>query len=296
MNQTALSQNDRRPRPPADTRGSRAAILKTIDLPGRVRLQYAEQGDPAGVPVVLLHGYSDSWRSYELVLPHLPPWMHAFALSQRGHGDSERPEAGYHPSDFAADVAAFLDAHGLDRALVVGHSLGSHMAQRFALEYPERTLGVALLGSFFSFAENPGVAELTAAISAMTDPVDRQFVLEFQQSTLAQEIPAAYLQAIVRESLKLPARVWRAVLADLLAGQHWEQLGRIAAPAVILWGDRDLFCPRSDQDAFVAAIPGARLLVYEGAGHAFHWEEPARCAADLTAFAESLTASGDTRT
>jgi alpha-beta hydrolase superfamily lysophospholipase len=57
----------------------------------------------AGVPVILLHGITDSWRSFEPVLPHLPASIRAFALSQRGHGDSERPAAGYHPRDFAAD-------------------------------------------------------------------------------------------------------------------------------------------------------------------------------------------------
>jgi non-heme chloroperoxidase len=129
-----------------------------------------------------------------------------------------------------------------------------------------------------------------AAISVLTDPVDRQFVLEFQKSTLAQEIPEAYLEAVVHESLKLPARVWKVVLTTLVAGEHWMHLPRIEAPTVVLWGDQDLFCPRADQEAFLAAILGSRLLVYQGAGHALHWEEPARCAADLTAFAESLTA------
>ena len=262
--------------------------LKTIDLPGRVRLQYAEGGDPDGVPMVLLHGFTDSWRSYELVLPHLPPWIHAFALSQRGHGDSERPQVGYHPRDFAADVAAFLECHGIERAIVVGHSMGSHMAQRFALDYPERVLGIALLGSFFRFTDKPGVAELLAAIAAMKDPVDTQFVVDFQKSTLAMDVPPGYFDAIVQESLKLPARVWQAVLTQLVAGNHHEHLGRIQAPTIILWGDRDTFCPRADQDAFLAAIRHSRLLVYEGAGHALHWEEPTRCAADLTAFAESL--------
>jgi non-heme chloroperoxidase len=252
------------------------------------RLQYAEQGDPSGIPVVMLHGYSDSWRSFEPLLPHLPPWIHAFALSQRGHGESERPGTGYDPSDLASDVAAFLDAQGIGRAMVIGHSMGSHVGQRFALEFPSRTMGIALLGSFFRFADNPGVIELMAAVRALTDPVDRGFALEFQKSTLAREIPPEYLEAVVQESLKLPATVWRAVAEELLTSEHWVRLGRIAAPTLILWGDRDLFCPRSDQDAFAATIPGARLLVYEGGGHAFHWEDPRRSAADVTAFIESV--------
>ena len=65
--------------------------VKTVTLSNGLRLPYVEQGHAAGVPVVLLHGITDSWRSYECVMPHLPPSMRAFALTQRGHGDADRP-------------------------------------------------------------------------------------------------------------------------------------------------------------------------------------------------------------
>ncbi len=66
-------------------------MLPTIDravLPTGVTLPYAVSGDPAGIPVLMLHGLSDSWRSFEGVLPYLPPGIRAYALSQRGHGDA----------------------------------------------------------------------------------------------------------------------------------------------------------------------------------------------------------------
>src|SRR3712207_2117749 len=67
------------------------------------RLHYAEYGDPGGEALVLLHGYSDSWYSYSRLLPLLAPERYrAYALDQRGHGDSERPPTGYTPDDFAA--------------------------------------------------------------------------------------------------------------------------------------------------------------------------------------------------
>ena len=79
---------------------------KSIDLPGRPTLSYVEQGDPAGVPIMLLHGVSDSCHSFAPLLPCLPPSLHVLAISQRGHGDSERPRFGYTPRDFAADLDA----------------------------------------------------------------------------------------------------------------------------------------------------------------------------------------------
>ncbi|HEY3189788.1 MAG TPA: alpha/beta hydrolase, partial [Solirubrobacteraceae bacterium] len=66
------------------------------------------------------------------------------------------------------------------------------------------------------------------------------------------------------------------------------RLGAIAAPALILWGDRDELCPRAGQEALAAAIPGARLETYAGTGHAPHWEQAERAAGDVVAFAEAI--------
>jgi non-heme chloroperoxidase len=65
-----------------------APMIKSVELPNRIQLQYVEQGDPARIPLLLLHGVTDSRHSFELVLPHLPESIHAFALTQRGHGDA----------------------------------------------------------------------------------------------------------------------------------------------------------------------------------------------------------------
>jgi len=103
-----------------------------------VRLEYAEYGEADGTPIVFLHGLTDSWRSFERVLPLLPSSVHAFAVSQRGHGESTRPQSGYLLSDMSDDLDAFLDAVGIDRAVVVGHSLGASVAQRFAVDHKAR--------------------------------------------------------------------------------------------------------------------------------------------------------------
>jgi Predicted hydrolases or acyltransferases (alpha/beta hydrolase superfamily) len=263
-------------------------VIKSVELPNRVKLQYVEQGDPTGVPLLLLHGITDSWHSYERVLPHLPTHLHAFALSQRGHGDADRPLAGYHPRDFAADLKAFMDTLKLRPAVIAGHSMSSVIAQRFALDYPECTRGIVLIGSFITLRGNPGVSDLWDVVSKLRDPIDPRFALEFQQSTLARAVPQVFLETVVKESLKVPARVWRAALETLMEIDHSGDLYKIEAPALIVWGDQDSLCPCSAQESLRAAITGSRLVVYQGTGHAPHWEEPERFAADLVAFTESL--------
>ena len=260
-------------------------VIHAVTLPNQVTLPYVEQGDPGGVPVLLLHGITDSWHSFEGVLPHLPTSLHTFALSQRGHGDATRPATGYYPQDFAADLAAFMDTLKLGPAVVVGHSMGSYIAQRFALDYPDRTLGLVLMGSCTTVRGNPVAIGLwDSVVSTLTDPIDPGFVREFQQSTLARPVPQTLFDTVVQESLKVPARVWKAALAALLDTDFSVELSKITAPTLIVWGDQDTFFRRREQEALASAIAGAQLMVYPGAGHGFHWEEPARFAADLVAF------------
>lgn len=264
-----------------------AAEIKSIELSTGVTLQYLEQGDSSGVPVLFLHGLSDSWHSFERVLPHLPEFIRAFALTQRGHGDSSRPAGGYASRDFAADVAAFMDALHLEAAVIVGHSMGSFAARRIAIHYPERTLGLVLIGSFAT-EDNPGVAEVQEMVSTLTDPVDPDFVREFQESTLAKPVPQTFFETVVQESLKVPARVWRSAAAGVSGDDSARELHKIEAPTLILSGDRDELCPRNDQEALTAAIEGSRLVVYPGTGHGLHWEEPERFASDLVTFIQTI--------
>jgi non-heme chloroperoxidase len=265
----------------------RTAEIQTAGLSTGVTLPYVEQGDPDGVPVLMLHGLTDSWRSFEPVLPYLPASVRAFAVTQRGHGDAERPEAGYTPRDLAADAVAFLDAVGVESAIVVGHSMGATVAQRVALDHPDRVRGLVSAGSFLSFAANAEAAGLWEYVSTeLGDPIDAAFAREFQESTLAGPIAATQLDTFVAETQKVPARVCRAALAGLMESDVTAELPAITAPTLVVHGDRDAMCLRSDQDAIVAAVPGARLEVYAGAGHAMHWEQPERFAADLTDFAQ----------
>lgn len=261
---------------------------KTIELPNKVKLEYAEQGDANGTPVIFLHGLSDSWHSYERVFPHLHPSIHAYAISLRGHGDSDRPESGYDPANFAADVAAFMKKLKIKSAVIVGHSMSSTITQRFALDYPNLTKAVVLIGTMATYANNPGVVEFNKQVAALTDPVDPAFAKEFQVSTIAQPIPAPYLDTVINESLKLPARVWKAAINGLMNSDYTKSLAQLKKPALIIWGAKDTFAPEADQHKLNSVISKSKLLVYQNAGHAVHWEEPKQFVKDLYSFVQSV--------
>jgi pimeloyl-ACP methyl ester carboxylesterase len=262
--------------------------LKSAELSNGLKLPYVEQGDETGVPVVFVHALAESWRSFEPVLANLPPTIHAFAVTQRGHGDADRPAAGYGLEAFSSDLAAFVDAVGFEAAVIVGSSSGGYVTQRFGADHPERTLGLVLVGAPRSLRDKPGVSEIFAVVSELSDPIDPAFAREVVESTLFRPVPPAFLEAMIDESLKAPAHVWKATFQGLLEAAPPTETGTISAPTLILWGDRDGFLPRGDQEALAAAIPGSRLVIYEGTGHVVHWEEPERVAADVVAFAEGI--------
>ena len=255
-----------------------------IQLPGNVELEYVEQGTASGTPVIFLHGITDSWHSFESTLPHLPKSLRAFAITQRGHGHSFKPDAAYQMKDFAADIAAFIKAKHLGQAVIVGHSMGGLVAQQLALDYPHLIKAIVIVDSDASFIDNPGMPEFLNEVTQLTDPVAFEFADAFQKSTLSRPIDSAYYQLLVGESLKVPAHVWREAMQQTLYANFTSQLPMIQKPTLIFWGSKDSICPHKDQEILQKGIQGSKLIVYEGVGHALHWEEPERFVKDLVSF------------
>jgi non-heme chloroperoxidase len=255
----------------------------TSRLASGPKVHYAEQGDPGGEPILFLPAYADSWFSYSRVLALLPA-HHAFALDQRGHGASERPTCCYRVEDFAADAMAFLDTVGVERATLVGHFGSCFVARRVAVTQPERVARLVLSGSPAGSLPTQVAVGLQAAVRSLADPVPVDFVREFQAGAAHVPLPEPFLEGLVAESRKLPARVWRDAADGLVAFDDTAELGRIAAPTLLVWGDRDGLLPPQEQQRLAAAIPGASSRVYPDTGHSPHWERPERFAADLDAF------------
>ncbi len=214
---------------------------------------------------------------------HLPSRVRALVLDQRGFGESERPASGYDVSDFAADVARFLDALAIERAIIVGHSFGSFVARAVAIDHPARVSRLALIGTGAT-AANAVTREMQASVQHLEDPVPLAFAREFQASTAYAPLPPDFFSRIIGESIKLPARLWREVFDRLLAYDDRERWPRITAPTLVLWGERDALFRRVDQDRFVAAVSGATFRMYPEVGHCPNWECPELVAADLGAF------------
>ena len=263
-------------------------LEKSIDLPTGVTLSYVEHGRTDGIPVIFLHGFPDSWRSFEYVLDKFPANLHAIAISQRGHGNSTKTARTDHTKYFAGDVAAFIREKNLGPCIIVGHSFGGLITQRFAIDYPELTKAIVIIGSEPSFADNAGIPEFASEIKKFSDPIDPKFAEAFQWSTVAKPIDSAEMNMFIGQSLMVPAQVWNSVGDLLMATDFSKELRNIKVPALILWGDRDGLCNWNGQQQLKEGLTNSRFVVYKGTGHSIHWEDGDRFVVDVVAFVSTL--------
>jgi len=261
-----------------------------LRLPDGRAFELVEQGRRGGRPVLLLHGITDTWRSFEPVLPSLPEDWHVVSLSQRGHGGSDEA-ASYRTREFAADAAAVMQALGIAPAIVVGHSMGAANALRVAIDFPEQVRGIVAAGAFASFADKPELASFVEQqVFCLDDTVPHALADAFQRDTIAGPVAPGLVETMVAECLRTPAATWKGAFAGLLEDDFGAELGRIGVPVLLAWGDADSFVPEADQRRLQRALPQATRSVFRGVGHALHWERPERFAAELRSFVASVEA------
>ena len=236
--------------------------VKSVKLSTGPSLDYVEKGNTHGTPVLFLHGLTDSWISFETVMKRLPAHIHGFAITQRGHGDSDKPATGFTPKDFASDVAAFIQELKLGPVFIAGHSMGGLVGLRFAIDYPHLTRGLIIIDSDPFLKSNPGMTEFLEAVNQLKDPVDSVFAAEFQNSTLAKQIDPDKLRVFIGESLKAPAYVWKEAMRGLLESDLRAETKNITCPTLILWGEKDDICLKQGQEQLDMSIKNTILISY----------------------------------
>ena len=261
---------------------------QSISLSTGVTLSYVESGNRSATPILFLHGFTDSWRSFEKVIPLFPTDLHIISITHRGHGNSSKPEDGYAMKDFAGDIAAFIKAKELGPCIIVGHSLGGLITQQFALDHPALAKAIAIVGSDAAFGNNPGLPEFRDEINQLSGTIDYAFADAFQKSTISKPVDSAYIAQCVSESMKVPLRVWKDIINEIIKVDLSNQLYKIKVPVLILWGTKDAICSLDDQKLMKEKIRNSTLRIYEGTGHSLHWEDPERFTDDIVKFVNSL--------
>lgn len=242
-----------------------------------------------GRVLVCLHGIGSSAGSFRPMLGHLPEDWDVIAWNAPGYGGSDPLTADWPTeADYAAALGRFLDALGLGVVTLVGHSLGTLMAARFAADAPERVGALILAASAQGHGKAPGDLSKAAAarIDAITTKGARAVAEDRGPRLLADpdgrpEARARVVDAMAR--VTLPG--YGQAVKMLASGRLTDSLSRVTAPAMVIWGSGDIITPRAQSEAAAAAL-GTDIHEIPGSGHACHVETPADFAAALRASPE----------
>ncbi len=260
------------------------SLKKEVRLTNGTKLAYVELGDPKGEPLLLLHGYTDSSRSWSLAAPHLAGYR-LLIPDQRGHGAADAPTCCYGISDYAYDAVLFMDALGVQRASIAGHSMGSMVAIQMAAQYPERVSRIVLIGSTALAPVQRG-AWLYDQVAALKWPLDpaSPFMREWHPANQPTPIDPAFAAAVMTELLAVPERAWRGVMRELLGVPVGRHAADVKVPVLILSGGKDPLFPAEHHASLLKAFPGAEAHVFPDLGHNPIWEKPADLSAAITRF------------
>ena len=280
----------------------RDAESRFVDLPGGFHVHYQDQGDPNRPLLVLLHGFGDSYTSWEGWARELKPKFRVISLDFPGHGLTRAPDGYVLSSAGLADfVDVFAAALALPKFAVAGNSMGGGAAWQLAVRHPDRLNALILLDAAgFPNEKPPG--EIPLAFRILQYPLGRVLLRNIDNRPLIDE---GLKTDVYDKSVITPAFVdrWaefqrapghRTILMGLDPRAHSqataELLGTIRVPTLILHGENDPLIEPASAGKFAAAIPGARQITYPQVGHLPQIEIPQRSAADVAAFLEALPA------
>jgi pimeloyl-ACP methyl ester carboxylesterase len=241
-------------------------LKKAVTSDG-AELAWTEEG--SGEPLLLVAGQATGMAGWDPVVPGLARSFRVIRFDHRGIGASSEGSAeNYTTPAFAADAVAVLDAAGVRRAHVYGHSMGGRTAQWMAVDFPDRVASLILAATSAGDARGP--ARTAAATAALTsgDPA-RMAPLFFSPGFVEQNpaVVAAFFR--VQASAAVKSRHFRASRLH----DAWDVLSSIQAPALVIHGSEDALAPVASAVEMAGRIPDAQLIRVDGGRHGLHLED-----------------------
>ncbi|MEO8897596.1 MAG: alpha/beta fold hydrolase [Candidatus Dormibacter sp.] len=265
-----------------------------VAAPDGALLAVTVEGD--GPPLLLIPGLGATRVVFRPLMPLLTAHFRVAVYDQRGIGGSQLTTGPYTTAQLAGDAVAVLDALSIDRATVLGGSFGGLVAQEVAVGYPDR-LHVLVLA-----ATGPGRAHLVeepdpAAVGALLGKSARspeeayRIACTVLYSREFQEAHPDFIEQQISDRATRPidGRAFRAQLDASRGHDAWDGLSSIAAPTLVLHGSEDAVIPLANARLLAERIPGATMVVFDGAGHLFFHEEPERTAAVIVEFVSGVS-------
>lgn len=254
-----------------------------------IELHYRDDG--AGQPVLFIQGLGVDHRGWAAVAAPLSKRFRCISFDNRDVGRSSQVAADYDVLDMAADALGLLDVLGIERADIVGQSMGGVIAQEIAIRHPQRVHRLVLVSTYTSGdPRGRAIFEAQAMLRRILPREDycrATFWSVYSHQDYRRE---GFVDDMVRRTaandLWQPQDAYERHVRAVLSGYTEDRLHEIHAPTLILAGDEDILTPLRFQHALAAAIPRNRLAIVEGAGHGLIWSHPERVVEHVAAFLE----------
>ncbi len=248
-----------------------------------MRIEWESTGE--GPPLLLIQGLGYGRWGWDPIVPGLAVRHRVVSFDNRGIGGSDKPEGPYTASQMAGDALQVLDEAGIERAHVLGASLGGMIAQELAVAAPER-IDRLVLGCTTPGGPNAvPMPEVTMRLFAEVQSLAPEVALRrFIENALGEEPPTELVDELFARRVANPPDQagWEAQAA---AGMGFQGVGEdITAPTLILAGTADNVVDYRNAELLAARIPGARVELFEGSGHLFFWEQPHECVRIIDGF------------
>lgn len=258
-----------------------------------IQIYYEIHG--SGAPLVLISGLGYSLWQWHRMIPLLACHFMVIAFDNRGVGQSDKPAGAYTAQMLAADTLGLLDALGIQKASLMGHSMGGFVAQAFALAYPQRLEKLILCSTNFGGPNHVPITPEAMAVLAdvKSDPVTR-FMNGLRVSTAPgfadahPDVIEAWLAWRVANPIE-PAAYQSQMMVGLgllpEAAAFERKLSQVTAPTLILFGAHDKVVPPANAELLAAQLPNSRVVILPNAGHFFPIETPEAAAQAVIEFA-----------
>jgi pimeloyl-ACP methyl ester carboxylesterase len=243
-----------------------------------IKIAYVTLGDIKNPPVVLIHGYTDSYLSFSQVAPRMADaGFYVIVPELRGHGKSDKPKEGvYTVKQHASDINALLAKLGVKKASITGHSLGSFIAQNLAANFPDKVSSITLIASAADLKENKTLDWLLNGDGGKFKGVNHSqelpddFVVEW---TVSSNHDPVFVETTYKNAKALPLYAWQNAANGITA--NIADLPKIKVPVEIIWGTQDVFFSLKDQISLMENLGSDKILFIkkEGASHNTHWDK-----------------------
>lgn len=257
---------------------------------GEVELYYEEHG--SGDPLLLIMGLAADSQAWMFQIPDFAQHYRTIAFDNRGVGRSSKPAGPYTIHQMADETAGLLDTLGIERAHVVGVSMGGMIAQELVLRHPQRVRGLVLACTYpepdaeierhreFTLSQFGGSIDASGAMKVDITAINPLMFLQqllpnvFNQAYIDRELPK--LMQIFSGALQWGFSM-EAILGQVgavMSHKATDRLHAIKSPTLVITGDADRLVPPASSDVLAREIPGAKLVKIPGGSHGFNFETP----------------------